>query len=127
MRITFALTLLVLVGCGEGRPPGDLPALQPTIGKVLRNGSPVNGGELRLTMDGGPDLLINAEVTDAGTFDLTTMHPLSMRKGKGVPAGTYKATYLAPLVTNAAPMPVVALKPVTIVEGKNDVTIELPK
>jgi hypothetical protein len=128
MRTSVVLVLAVLVGCSEPKVQGDLPDLHPVKGKVVRAGQPVSGGEIRFTADGiGNDWVINAEVGADGTFELRTLHALSMKKGTGAPAGTWTATYSPPLKNNQAPVPVRATKPVTVAAGSNDVVVELPK
>jgi hypothetical protein len=129
MRTPTALALVVLLGCsGSDRPVGDLPELHPVKGKVVRGGEPVSGGELRLSADAtGADWVINAEVGPDGTFELKTLHALSMKMGPGAPAGTWTATYSPPLTTNQAPVPVRATKPVTVAAGPNEIVVELPK
>ena len=128
MRTAVVLALSILVGCSEHKVPGDLPELHLVKGKVVRGDLPVSGGEIRFTADGtGAHWVINAEVGADGAFEMQTLHALSMKKGKGAPAGTWTATYSPPLANNAAPLPVRAAKPVTVVAGPNELVVELPK
>lgn len=128
MRAHIALGLLALAGCSDPKVQGDLPDLHPVKGKVVRGTKAVAGGEVRFTAAGvGADWVINAEVGADGTFEVRTIHALSMKKGPGAPAGTWTATYSPPLVNNAAPVPVRAIKLVTVAAGANEVVVELPK
>ncbi len=131
--IAFALLAggLTLAGCSDDKPKGDLPPLHPAKGKVTRGGAPAAGGSVQFKADppkpGSDDLMVNAEVKADGTFDLETIHALSMKKGAGAPAGTYKVTFVPPQgAQQSGAGPVAVPKPVTVAEGPNDLTIELP-
>ncbi|HEX3146999.1 MAG TPA: hypothetical protein VHR66_02890 [Gemmataceae bacterium] len=126
--VGMVLGLAALTSCQDGKPKGDLPPLHPVKGKVLQNGQPVSGGGVQFRTDPETaDLVISAEVTSDGTFELQTVHTISSKVGKGAPAGTYKVTYQPPLSANAAPMPVTPKQTQTIQAGSNDLTVEVGK
>lgn len=119
------------MACSESKPKGDLPTLHPTTGTVSRGGSPLTAGQVRLKADPAKpeftDLLINAEVGKDGTFTLQTIHALSMKKAPGVPAGTYKATFVPSLGDQQGNIvPIELPTPVTITAGNNELKLELP-
>jgi len=126
-----AAALLTILGCADDKPTGDLPALHPAKGKVMFGKAPAAGGSVQLKPDpaapGGADLVITSSVTADGTFELQTLHALSQKKAAGAPAGTYKVTYLPPLSgQQSGGAPVAVPKPVTVAEGPNDLTIDVP-
>jgi hypothetical protein len=88
----LATGLLILVaGCaGEGGVP-----LHPASGRVLVDGQPAEGVQVRLRPADRPDdldaLRPFAETAEDGTFELGTHE-----KGDGVPVGPYKATLYWP-------------------------------
>ncbi len=121
--------MIVLAGCKDNKPTGDLPELHPLTGKVLRGGTPVAGGLLQFRPD--PDsstIVVNAEVNPDGTFEAQTTHAVSQKKAKGAPAGKYRMMYLPPSTeqksTNA---PTQLPQVVTVNAGPNDVTVEVGK
>ena len=131
-RLTLALGLIVALGCTDGtRPKGDLPALHPAKGKVVRNGQPVSGGLVRFfSQPDDPDLVVNSEVGPDGTFELQTLHAQSQKKAKGAPVGTYQVTYYPPAgdqTQGPSPEPVSPSQPQTIQAGNNDLTVEIGK
>ena len=127
-NVGMILALIVLIGCQDSKPKGDLPPLHPAKGKVLSNGQPVSGGGVQLRTDPeSPDLVVSAEVKADGTFELQTVHTISSKIGKGAPAGTYKVTYQPPLSANAAPVPITPSQTQTIQAGNNELTVEVGK
>jgi hypothetical protein len=128
-RLALVLGLVVALGCTDGKPPGDLPALHPARGKVVRNGQPVGGGMVRFfAQPDDPDLVVNAEVGADGAFELQTLHAQSQKKAKGAPAGTYQVTYYPPAgdqTQGPSPEPVSPSQPQTIQAGNNELTVEV--
>ena len=130
--LALALGLAVVLGCTDGgKPKGDLPALHPAKGRVVRNGQPVNGGSVRFHPDPEDlDLVVGGEVKSDGSFELQTQHAQSQKRGPGAPAGTYQVTYFPPQAdqTQGVPAePVTPNQPQTIQAGSNDLTVELTK
>jgi hypothetical protein len=122
------MALALLAGCDDGKPKGDLPPLHPAKGKVVRGGQPVAGGSVRFQVEpDSPDVLVTAEVTPDGSFELQTVHALSGKQGKGAPAGTYRVTYQPPLSENQSPPPIELSQTQTIKEGANELTVDLGK
>lgn len=134
MRHLIVLALfagvLTLAGCSDDKPKGDLPALHPTKGKVMRGKAPAAGGTIQFKADPpkpeSDNWMVNAEVKPDGTFDLETIHALSMKRGPGAPAGTYKVMYIPSMAESQNVVPVAIPKPVTVAEGPNDLTIDVP-
>jgi hypothetical protein len=127
-RCLVVLVLGVLAGCQDGKPKGDLPALHPAHGKVVRGGQPVSGGSVRFQLEpDNPDVLVTSEVKADGSFELQTVHALSGKQGKGAPAGTYRVTYQPPLTENQSAPPVDVPQTQTVREGSNDLLVELGK
>jgi hypothetical protein len=129
--IGMLMLMTLPIACADSKPKGDLPPLHPTTGSVSRGGSPLTAGQVQLKAEPAKpefnDLLINAEVGKDGTFTLQTIHALSMKKAPGVPAGTYKATFVPSLGDQQGNIiPVELPKPVTIVAGTNELKLEVP-
>ena len=126
-----AFGLALLIGCDGSKPGGDLPALHPARGKVVRGSEPVGGGTVRFFADpDNPDVVTSAEVKTDGTFELQTMHAQSQKKATGAPAGTYRVTYYPLLGDQTAgpnPAPVEVAQKQTIQAGQNDLTIDVGK
>lgn len=127
MRALGFLVIVLALGCNDNKPKGDLPPLHPAKGRLVRGTLPSGAGEVRFqTDDGSTELLINSEVAADGSFEITTMHAISMKKGKGAPAGSYKVTFQPALGNSNMPSaPVVLQKPVKVVAGENDLIIDL--
>ena len=129
LRLAVVLGLAVALGCTSDKPTGDLPALHPVKGKVVRGGTPVNGGSVRFHPDPEDlDLVVGGEVQSDGSFELHTQHAQSQKKAKGAPAGTYQVTYYPPAgdqTQGPSPEPVSPTQPQTIQAGSNDLTVEL--
>jgi len=128
-RLVLAFFLAVLLGCnGSGRPEGELPQLHPARGKVTRSGQRAAGGFVQFRSNspdaGGNNLLVTSAVGADGSFELSTTHALSQRKGLGAPAGTYLITYIPPGESQDA-TPVTLSDDVTISSGSNELTIKL--
>jgi hypothetical protein len=128
--VGLAFCLTFLVGCGGiGRPPGELPQLHPARGQVTRSGQTVAGGYVQFNADkasdGGGNLIVTSVVAEDGSFELKTTHALSQAKASGAPEGVYWVTYLPP-GENQDVMPVTLPDTVTIANGPNELTVELP-
>ena len=130
-ELAVALGLVIALGCTDGKPKGDLPALHPAKGKVVRDGKTVNGGSVRFHPDPEDlDLVVGGEVKADGSFELQTQHAQSQKKGAGAPAGTYRVTYFPPLgdqTTGPSPEPITPQQTQTIQAGNNELTVELGK
>lgn len=130
-RLAVVLGLAVAFGCTDDKPKGELPALHPVKGKVVRGGAPVNGGSVRFHPDPEDlDLVVGGEVKADGTFELQTQHAQSQKKGPGAPAGTYRVTYFPPLADQTAgpnPEPVTPNQTQIVQAGANELTVELKK
>ena len=131
-ELAVVLGLAVLAGCTDSKPKGDLPALHPAKGTVVRGGQPVNGGAVKFHPDPEDlDLVVGAEVMADGSFELQTAHAQSQKKGPGAPAGTYRVTYFPPQgdQTQGGPStaPVEVPQKQTIQAGANDLTVEVGK
>jgi hypothetical protein len=125
--LSAALGLIVVIGCQEAKPKGDLPPLHPAKGRVVRAGAPVAGGLIQFqTEPASPDLIVNAEVKPDGTFELQTLHALSQKKAPGAPVGIYKVTYMPP-ATDQNIVPVTPAQTYPIQAGPNELTIDLGK
>jgi hypothetical protein len=124
------LFAVAVAGC-QGKPKGELPPLHPAKGKIVRGGEPVNGGSVRLQSDPDvPDIVVTANVGADGTFELETIHATSQKKGAGAPTGTFKVMYYPPQadqVQGKLPAMIEAPQKLTIHEGPNELTVELPK
>src|SRR5262249_25187151 len=119
--------LVVLIGCDEAKPKGDLPPLHPAKGKVVRGGAPVDGGLIQFQAEpANPDLIVNAQVLTDGTFELQTLHAISQKKAPGAPAGTYKVTYMPP-TRDQNIVPITPAQTYAIQAGTNELTIDLGK
>jgi hypothetical protein len=129
LAVMSILGLTVLAGCGD-KPKWDLPPLHPVKGSVSRGGAAVNGGVIQFRPEPDlPNIVVNAEVKPDGTFELKTLHALSLKSGPGAPAGNYRVMYLPPIIgdQNMAAPSVLLPKPYTIKEGPNDLAIDLGK
>jgi hypothetical protein len=76
------------------------------------------------------DLLIAAELNSDGTFELHTLHSVSLKKAPGAPAGTYKVTFTSALAdqTQGGQVQVVELpSPITLKAEPNEITLEMGK
>lgn len=93
-RCCAVLAALLLVGCTDDKPEGELPTLYPVRGKALRGGTPLTSGLLRFTpapeTPESRDWLITAEISTDGTFEVQSLHSLSQKRGVGAPAGTFR-------------------------------------
>ena len=88
----FFFVALVAVGCGKGE---DLPKLYPVKGKVVKGGKAVKGGQVLFApRDTQAALLIKGEVSEDGTFTLTTSK--GRTSAAGAPEGKYQVTYDPP-------------------------------
>lgn len=129
--VMVSLSVIVLVGCPNGKPKGDLPPLHPAKGKLTRGGQAVTGGTVRFIADPEvPDLIVTADIGREGTFELKTFHAVSQKMGNGAPLGNYKVSYYMPQSDQVAggQNPVIEVQQrVTIKEGPNDLTIEIGK
>lgn len=130
--IAVGLGLVLLAGCTDAKPQGDLPALHPVHGTVVRGGQPVKGGLVRYHAEpDDPDVVVNSEVGPDGTFTLQTMHAQSQKRGAGAPAGTYRVTYFPPMGEQTqgggTAAPVEVPKKQTVQAGNNELTIDLGK
>ncbi len=81
-RGVLLVGLLVLAGCGGGRPK-----LYPVSGSVTVKGKPADGAVVRLFPAAGGEHMPAGVVQPDGSFKLTTFEP-----GDGAPAGEYKLT-----------------------------------
>ncbi|MEA1952379.1 MAG: hypothetical protein U9N87_13450 [Planctomycetota bacterium] len=129
---TYLVLLLVLamfLGCGSGRPEGELPELYPAGGTVIRGGQPVTTGFLRFRPV-SPDAdssnyLITSLVGPDGHFELASMHALSQKKKPGAPAGTYTITYMPPVEGQIVPMVNLKQKFTISSDGPNELSVKL--
>ena len=125
---TFWMLFAFTLGCGSGRPAGELPTLEPVTGQVLRDGEPVAGGMLRFRQESAADsasnLVVSGAVDDLGRFQLSTTHALSQQKKPGAPAGEYTATYF-PYSDDQDALPIEPPDKFTVVAGPNELSIEL--
>ncbi|MCA9048218.1 MAG: hypothetical protein KDA89_05790 [Planctomycetaceae bacterium] len=83
-QLTFSVCLLVLFGCGDGRP-----SLVPVSGSVTLNGEPVEGAQVGFEpQDMGDYNRPSVAVTDAqGNFTAGTYGT-----SDGMPVGTYRVS-----------------------------------
>jgi hypothetical protein len=133
MRRAFAWLLLALVPTGCQRDPNqpELPGLHPAVGSVNRSGQNVSGGVVQFTPDPDrPEFLINSEVGADGRFSLSTVRTTDSKgeRHPGAPAGTYRVTYMPPVLdqTTGFVEPITLPKTVSIEAQDNDLKIELP-
>ena len=122
---------LVVFGCAKG---ADLPELYPVKGRVLKNGKPVQGGQVQFApQDTQAALLVNGAVNEDGTFTLTTHKGRS--SAAGAPTGKYQVTYSPPpaAVSTTDPAkaknapPVILTKTQKIEAKENALTLNLGK
>lgn len=106
VTLLLALAALPLCSCG-GRPYDPVP-LYPAEGRLLVNGEPAAGAEVRLhpvapPAQGDP-LVPVARVGEDGSFELTTYE-----EGDGAPTGEYAVTVVWPdtrAYTGTGPPPI---------------------
>lgn len=131
----LALLAAGLTGGCEHRPAGDLPALYPVTGSVIRESQPVAGGSLRFRPQADPDasedIIIIADVSAEGRFEVHTLHALSQKRAAGAPLGQYEVTYMPPMgdqtTSNVSDyVPLTLATPQRVVEGSNELALELP-
>lgn len=136
-RIGFAIAILAasaVLGCKNGgREQPAFADLHPVKGILKRDGVPVKGGALQFFPE--PDkneFLINSEVGDDGSFNLSTVRTTD-RAGErrpGAPAGSYKVNYLPPLgdqISGGQGTPIPIPGVVVIEARENTLELTLPK
>ncbi|MCX7699341.1 MAG: hypothetical protein N2039_00540 [Gemmataceae bacterium] len=129
-----AALLLGCVGCGDGKPQGELPPLHPVRGKALRGGTPLTTGLLRFTPSPetleSRDWLITAEINADGTFEVQSLHSLSQKRGVGAPAGAYRVNVTisgGDQTQGGRILNLTLPSPVTVEAKPNDLSLDFPK
>jgi hypothetical protein len=122
------LAALCAAGCGPG---GAVPKTYPVKGRVTyADGRPLAGGLIEFRSADDPSLRVRGDIGPDGAFTLRTF--LDDRSVPGAPAGTYTATYMSHLASDAPeqaipPPPVVLPTPYTVEpRDGNDLAVTLP-
>lgn len=126
LSLRGAVAILAVLGCSA---PVTIPTLHPVTGRVVRAGTPVKGGGLYFAPANGEQrgLIHNGSVASDGTFVATTeVYGASPPTRDGLPAGTYRVTYLPISDGQKSGLEVQVSEPVTIPAGGATVTITLP-
>jgi hypothetical protein len=106
-----------------------VPELHPVTGRVVRAGVPVKGGGLYFAPAAGEQrgLIHNASVGADGTFAATTeVYGGTPPTRAGLPAGTYKVTYLPVNDGQKSGLDVLVSEPITVEPGLAPVILTLP-
>jgi hypothetical protein len=121
-----AVVLVGLTGCSTAV---TVPNLHPVSGRVVRAGAPVKGGGLYFAPVNGEQrgLIHNGSVAPDGTFVAATeVYGATPPTRDGLPAGTYKVTYLPVSDGQKSGLDVQVSELVTISPGGATVNITLP-
>lgn len=93
----FCLILtLCTTGCKKKPGSGNVPAVHPVKGVVLKNGQHVTNGDLEIRpVQELPNLLVSAVLKPDGTFEVFSMDTQDRdgKKHPGAPEGSYQLTY----------------------------------
>jgi hypothetical protein len=126
------LCLIALAGCGGDGTQPAFDTLHPVSGVVeTAEGQPVTGGVVRFDAEPRDDnFLINSEISPDGSFTLSTVRTTDTRgeRRTGVPAGTYRVTYL-PFVadqTLSNQGPVTLPEPMVVPVSESRLELKLP-
>ncbi len=133
-RIVAVVLLTTAIGCSSGGAK-KWPDLHPVHGVVKVGGKTATGGYLSLRSDdeSNSDLIVGGKIESDGTYKLSTSHALEQNSTQkaGAPAGRFRVMYMPPgggdQISGASVDPIDSAKPVTIVAGDNDLTLEIPK
>lgn len=120
------VVLMVLTGCSSAV---SVPELHSVRGRVIRAGVSVEGGGLYFAPVNGEQrgLIHNASVAKDGTFTATTeVYGGTPPTREGLPAGTYKVTYLPVSDGQKSGLDVQVAEHITVSPGGTSVQITLP-
>ena len=127
--LLFTAAILLFSGCSSGNQP-EFADLHPVTGKVQRAGVALQRGSLRFTpVNDKGEFSVNSEVSDDGSFSLTTVRTTDSRGERrlGAPAGEYTVVYAPESLDQTVDVPPITLPRKIVVEAKdNTLTLEVP-
>ena len=119
--LALVLPFGIVAGCQE--PPPTLETHRVTGMVQFRNGDPVQSGTIDFRSQRDQRLSMNAEITEDGSFELTTLH--ENQNLPGAVAGPCSATVTIFLPGNPIPLVVDVPETFDVTSGDNEFLIKL--
>ncbi len=125
--LVFAVVLACLAVMGTGCSRTKAYKLNPVRGRVLLENNPVTGGTIRFVNPADPNVVATSPIASDGTFSLQSRTMGATRGSDAGPEGTYQVVISMPPPAPNRPFPsITAPESITVKEGDNEITVELP-